>query len=61
MRLLVLVLGAHGQLGDAMTAQLEPRHEVISRGREELDVTVPEAVRATIGSICPDVIIHCAA
>ncbi len=61
MRLLVLVLGAHGQLGDAMTAQLEPRHEVISRGREELDVTVPDAVRATVGSICPDVIINCAA
>jgi dTDP-4-dehydrorhamnose reductase len=61
MRQLVLVLGANGQLGDAMTSQLVPRHEVISRSREELDVTVPDAVRATIGSICPDVIINCAA
>jgi dTDP-4-dehydrorhamnose reductase len=61
MRLLVLVLGAHGQLGDAMTTQLEPRHEVIARGRDELDVTVPDAVRATVNSICPDVIVNCAA
>ncbi|HYN08279.1 MAG TPA: NAD(P)-dependent oxidoreductase [Vicinamibacterales bacterium] len=61
MRLLVLVLGAHGQLGDAMTTQLEPRHEVIARSREELDVTVPDAVRATVNSICPDVIVNCAA
>jgi dTDP-4-dehydrorhamnose reductase len=61
MRQLVLVLGAHGQLGDAMTAQLAPRHEVISRSREELDVTVPDAVRTTVASICPDVIVNCAA
>jgi dTDP-4-dehydrorhamnose reductase len=61
MRQLVLVLGAHGQLGEAMTALLEPRHEVVARGRDELDVTVADAVRATVGSICPDVIINCAA
>jgi len=61
MRQLVLVLGAHGQLGDAMTSRLVPRHEVIARSRDELDVTVPDAVRATVGSICPDVIINCAA
>jgi dTDP-4-dehydrorhamnose reductase len=61
MRLLVLVVGAHGQLGDAMAAQFEPRHEVIARSREELDVTVPDAVRATVNSICPDVIVNCAA
>lgn len=58
---LVLVLGAHGQLGEAMTALLEPRHEVVSRGRDELDVTIADAVRATVRSICPDVIINCAA
>ncbi|HEY7476304.1 MAG TPA: dTDP-4-dehydrorhamnose reductase [Vicinamibacterales bacterium] len=61
MRLLVLVLGAHGQLGEAMTTQLAVRHEVIARSREELDVTVPDAVRATVTSICPDVIVNCAA
>ena len=61
MKQLVLVLGAAGQLGDAMTSQLVPRHEVIARSRDELDVTVPDAVRATVGSICPDVIINCAA
>ena len=50
-----------GQLGDAMTSRLVPRHEVVARSRDELDVTVPDAVRATVGSICPDVIVNCAA
>jgi dTDP-4-dehydrorhamnose reductase len=61
MRQLVLVLGAHGQLGEATTTLLEPRHEVVSRGRDELDITIADAVRATVGSICPDVIVNCAA
>ena len=61
MKQLVLVIGAGGQLGDAMAAQLEPRHEVVARTRAELDVTVADAVRATVSSICPDVIINCAA
>jgi dTDP-4-dehydrorhamnose reductase len=61
MKQLTLVLGAGGQLGEAMTTDLGPRHEVVTRSRDELDVAVPDAVRATIGSVCPDVIINCAA
>lgn len=61
MKLLVLVLGAGGQLGDAMAALLSSRHEVVTRTRQELDITVPESVRTTVASVCPDVIVNCAA
>jgi dTDP-4-dehydrorhamnose reductase len=61
MKLLVLVVGAGGQLGDAMASLLPPRHEVVTRNRQELDITVPESVRTTVASVCPDVIVNCAA
>jgi dTDP-4-dehydrorhamnose reductase len=61
MKQLVLVVGARGQLGEAMAQQLEPRHEVVARDRHELDITIAEAVRATVASVCPDVVINCAA
>lgn len=61
MKLLTLVLGAGGQLGEAASTMLGPRHEVVVRSRDELDITVPEAVHATVASVCPDVIINCAA
>jgi dTDP-4-dehydrorhamnose reductase len=61
MKLLALVLGAHGQLGEAMSAQLGARHEVVAYGRQELDVTSATDVRTMISSICPDVIVNCSA
>jgi dTDP-4-dehydrorhamnose reductase len=61
MKQLVLVLGAGGQLGEAMSQQLEPRHEVVTRTRDELDITDRDAVRQTINSIVPDVVVNCAA
>jgi len=60
MKRLTLVLGAGGQLGEAMASLLGPRDEVVTRTRDELDITVPDAVRATVSSVCPDVIINCA-
>ncbi len=60
MKRLTLVLGAGGQLGEAMASLLGPHDEVVTRNREELDITVPDAVRATVSSVCPDVIINCA-
>lgn len=61
MKLLAVVLGAQGQLGDTMTAQLGARHEVVAYARANLDVTAADDVRAAISSLCPDVIINCAA
>ena len=61
MRQLVLVLGAGGQLGEAMADALPARHEVVARPRAELDVADHRALRQAITTICPDVIINCAA
>jgi dTDP-4-dehydrorhamnose reductase len=61
MRQLVLVTGASGQLGEAMVAQLEPRHEVVSFGHAALDVSDAARVMHTVASVCPDAIVNCAA
>jgi dTDP-4-dehydrorhamnose reductase len=61
MKLLAAVLGAQGQLGDAMVAQLGARHEVVAYSRADLDITAAADVRGAISSLCPDVIINCAA
>lgn len=61
MRLLVLVFGAGGQLGQAMTDGLAPRHEVVARTRADLDITDAAALTTVITSVCPDVIVNCAA
>jgi dTDP-4-dehydrorhamnose reductase len=61
MRLLILVLGAGGQLGEAMTEGLARGHEVVSRTRAELDLTNAAAVGEAIAATCPDVIVNCSA
>jgi dTDP-4-dehydrorhamnose reductase len=61
MKQLVLITGAAGQLGKVMAEQLVPRHEVVSLGRAELDVTNGAAALAAVTAICPDIIVNCAA
>ena len=61
MKQLVLVTGAGGQLGQAMTARLASGHEIVTLSRTELDVTDPEAVLNAVTTICPDAIVNCAA
>ncbi len=61
MKQLVLVLGAGGQLGEAMAEQLAVRHEVAACTRQELDVTDPARLREGVTSVYPDVIVNCAA
>jgi dTDP-4-dehydrorhamnose reductase len=61
LRRLVLVVGAGGQLGAAMTGSLAVQHEVVPFSRDELDVTDPDAVRAAVTSVYPDAIVNCAA
>jgi dTDP-4-dehydrorhamnose reductase len=57
----VLVVGAGGQLGGAMTRGLGDRHDVIARTRAELDVTDAAALRAAVAGVRPQVILNCAA
>jgi dTDP-4-dehydrorhamnose reductase len=61
MKLLALVVGAGGQLGEAMTDQLSVRHAVVPVTRRELDVTRADAVLAMANDVMPDVIINCTA
>ncbi|MEO7191125.1 MAG: dTDP-4-dehydrorhamnose reductase [Vicinamibacterales bacterium] len=61
MKLLVLVVGATGQLGQVMADRLRAQHEVAALGRSELDVTSADAVREMIFDIYPDVIVNCSA
>jgi dTDP-4-dehydrorhamnose reductase len=61
MKQLVMVTGAGGQLGEAMAAQFAARHEVVALRRHELDLSDANAVQSTVGAVCPDVIVNCAA
>jgi len=61
MKQLVLVTGAAGQLGEAMAAQLGARHEVVALTRRDLDLANSAAVLDAVASVCPDVIVNCAA
>ena len=57
----VLVTGAHGLLGAAITREFARTSEVVGRGHGELDVTDDAAVSATLDDLRPDVVINCAA
>jgi len=57
----VLVTGARGQLGRALTAMLTGAHEVIGRGRAELDITDAGAVARALDAHAPDAVINAAA
>jgi len=56
----VLITGANGQLGHELTRQGQP-HELLAVGRDELDITNPDAVRLCVKNFNPDVVINAAA
>jgi dTDP-4-dehydrorhamnose reductase len=56
----ILVTGAAGRLGAAIVAAFDD-HKVIAHGRQDLDVTQPAAVRATVAAAAPSLIVNCAA
>jgi dTDP-4-dehydrorhamnose reductase len=60
-RSLALVIGAGGQPGQAMAADLSRRHETVAFTRRELALSSAPAVAATVMSVCPDVIVNCGA
>lgn len=57
----VLIVGAGGQLGEAMTTRLGRRARVVAVTRSELDVTNAEAVRLLVARVAPQVVINCSA
>ena len=57
----VLVTGSQGLLGAAIVREFENIADVIATGHEELDVSSPTSVTATLSRASPDVIINCAA
>lgn len=56
----VLVVGAAGQLGQAMVSRLSAEYDVTPLTRQDLDLTRAADVRATVHSLAPGVIINCA-
>lgn len=57
----LLVLGAGGQLGQAMVQQLSTTHVVEGRTHRELNISKWDAVRDAVHASRPDAIINCAA
>ena len=56
----VLIVGAAGQLGQAMVAHLNREHEVIPWTRANVDLTRHAEVRDAIVSLAPQAIVNCA-
>jgi len=61
MRELVMVVGAGGQLGEAMTERLGSHHEVVALTHHDLDIADVGAVSSAVNAVCPDAIVNCAA
>ena len=57
----VLLIGAKGQVGQELQLTLPPLGEVISIGREELDLTNSEKIGQLIREIHPDYLVNAAA
>ena len=59
-RLRVLILGAAGQLGQAMVAHVAREHEVTGWTRGHIDLTRHKDVREAIVELAPHAIVNCA-
>jgi dTDP-4-dehydrorhamnose reductase len=57
----ILVTGAGGLLGAAISREFQPNADVHTFVRAQLDVSDDEAVAAAVGAARPDVVINCAA
>lgn len=57
----ILICGGKGQLGNDCTQVLRGRHEVVTLGSRELDITNLTAVKKAVKNAAPDLILNCAA
>ena len=56
----VLVVGAAGQLGQAMVARLGSEHDVTGWARQDIDLRRHQDVREAISELSPEAIVNCA-
>ena len=57
----ILVTGCHGQVGHALTQHLKGLGEIHALGREQLDLSRSESIRAVMQSLQPAMVINAAA
>ncbi|HXR00778.1 MAG TPA: dTDP-4-dehydrorhamnose reductase [Pseudomonas sp.] len=57
----ILISGQHGQVSQALQQSLKDLGELIVLGRDRLDLSQPESIRAVVREIKPDLIINAAA
>ena len=57
----ILVTGCHGQVGHALTQHLQGLGEIHALGREQLDLSRAESIRAVMQSLRPAMVINAAA
>ena len=57
----ILVTGVHGQVGHALLRTLDGDHEVVALDRTQLDLTDTDAIRRTVQSVRPALVINPAA
>ncbi len=55
----VLIVGAAGQLGQAMVARLQSAHDVTAWSRGDIDLTRHAEVRDAIARLAPEAVINC--
>jgi dTDP-4-dehydrorhamnose reductase len=56
----VLIVGAAGQLGQAMAARLRGEHEVTAWTRQDIDLARHRDVLEAVGELAPQAIVNCA-
>lgn len=56
----VLIVGAHGMLGQDLVKVLESSFEVVALGRDELDVSLYNNVKKVLKEVSPQVVINAA-
>ncbi len=57
----ILITGQHGQVSQALQHSLKDLGELIVLGREQLDLSQPESIRAVVRELKPGLIINAAA
>jgi dTDP-4-dehydrorhamnose reductase len=59
--MLIMIIGATGQIGSALLKALEPAGFIVATGRNELDLSQPGQIVSVLDRIGPDLIVNAAA